>query len=158
MSEGTETPQDLRTRLEAQIEANKGLTSALAAERTARVLASGTYALVKPEDLTGVPVDEIEAKVAALQAERHETQLGLIKDVLRRNGVPDDQLDQQATDMLAGTAAQVAPAPVSSGWGTALSAAQGGEPAPLVDASKLHGSDAIAAGLAALEQKRTRTT
>lgn len=146
----------LRQMLEQTIEQNKTLTAQLASERAVNVITAQGFDLVKPEDLAGIAVGEIPAKAAELQQQRRDSQLTLLKDVLRRNGTPDDQLDQQAQAMMAGQAGTQQNTQQDAAWLRAMNM-PAGAPSPLVDTTQLHGDDAIRYALEQQELQRSKT-
>ena len=153
MSEGS----DLRSQLEATLETNKALTAQLAAATASNVIRDQGLSLVKPEDLNDVAVDEIETVAKQLQEQRYDQQKDLVKDVLKRNGVSDSDLDTQAEAWMKGEsqAATGASTNVTTGFDR-LATINGGSPAPQVDTSQLHGNDALTFGLEQLERQRSK--
>lgn len=143
----------LRPKLEEAIETNKALTEQLAAATASNVIRDQGLDLVKTEDLAGIAIEEIPDRAKALQQERFDTQRDLLKDVLRRNGTPESDLDSTAEAMLKGEASTSGTS-VDDGW-QRLGGLQGaGAPTPAVDLSTLHGNDALTFGLEQAERRR----
>lgn len=94
----------LRKKLEESLATNKALAVSLAEMKAKDVVREKGYTLVKPEDLKGVSADQIEAKAEALHNERRGLQADLAKDLLRKQGVKDEELDQAVEDFLSGSA------------------------------------------------------
>jgi len=65
-----ESGSGLRGQLEAQIQTNKELTSKLTAREAEAAIRDGGLDLVKVEDLTDIPLDEISGRASALQERR----------------------------------------------------------------------------------------
>jgi len=147
----------LRRKLEEALEKNRqleGLVTGYAAENTIR---SEGFDLVKAEDLTGVPPDEIASKAKELQEQRYAERRSTVIDVLRGTGVAEGDLETQADAMLQGQLQVGASAEVDTqAWSNALSMSQGGAPVPIVNQAELHGSDAIAYALAQNEARRKK--
>lgn len=145
----------LRKKLEETLKRNReleGLVSTYAAENTIR---SESLDLVKPEDLSGVPPEEIVSKAKELQEQRFAERRSTVIDVLRKTGISEVDLEAQADAMLQGDLQVAAQEQVDSeAWSRVLGVSQGGAPAPLVNQQELHGSDAIAYGLAQAEARR----
>jgi hypothetical protein len=95
------TPKGLRKKLEDTVGQLREMTGQLQLERATRIIAEKGFTLVKPEDLKGVSLEELEKKAEEVQAERNTTKLEVIKDVLRGRGVADENLDAEAAALLA---------------------------------------------------------
>ena len=153
------TGGEFRQKLEDALEENrklKGLVSTYAAEKTIR---DEGLDLVKVEDLSDVPAEDIITKAKELQEQRFAERRSTVIDVLRKTGVPETDVEAQAEAMLKGelqVGAQDQPADADA-WSRVLGASQGGTPVPAVNQSELHGSDAIAYGLAQAEARRAAT-
>lgn len=94
----------LRKKLEDSLKVNRELAESLAGLKTEKILRDKGYTLVKPEDLKGVSLDKIESEAERIYNDRRELRAGIAKDLLRRQGVKDDELDQAVEDFLSGTA------------------------------------------------------
>lgn len=139
------TPQDLRSKLEAALKENRKLQSDVNQFRAKETLAAKGFDLVKPEDLNGVKPDEIEARAEQIQNERKQLQQDLLRDALKKQGYDGEALDEMLSGFAADKSAETTEAEQVA-QARALGHAAG-KPAPLVDTSKLHGLDAIRAGL-----------
>lgn len=140
------SPKDLRERLEETLRQNRELTEKLAVHEVKGVLEGKGFDLVKPEDLKGVPLQEVEAKAEAIQKDRLELQKQLTVDALTKLGVDPAEIEKL-------TAQQEQRDPEHED-GESLRRVRGlgrlgGEPAHGVDTTKLHGVSAIRAGLKA---------
>ncbi len=83
----------LRTKLEEAITENKELAGQISTARATTAISEHGYSLVKPEDLVGVPPDQVEAKAKALQEQRIEARTEAVKSVLVERGLKDEELD-----------------------------------------------------------------
>lgn len=95
------TPKGLRKKLEDTLGQLREVTGQLQLERAAGIIKDKGFTLVKPEDLKGVSLEELEKKAEAVQAERNASKLEVIKDVLRGRGVAEESLDAEAEALLA---------------------------------------------------------
>ena len=139
-----ESAKTLRTKLERALVENRTL-------KAEKVLATGTYDLVKPEDLAKVDTDKLEEAAQALQLERAEIQTGLVRATFAKRGLEGDDLDAAVNEFLGEPADE----------DTAIdriaeTASRGGDRPAVVNASKFTGLRAIEAGLEANEKRRSR--
>ncbi len=93
-----ESGSSLRRKLESTLAQNKELTEQVATFKATQVISDNGFDLVNPTDLTGVPLDELEARAKALQEERVEVAQRFLSE---RLGVAEDQV----TALLAGDTA-----------------------------------------------------
>lgn len=94
----------LRKKLEDALKANKQLSTENARFHAAEVIATKGLTLVKAEDLAGVAIDQIETKAEALHNERRDQRIDVAKDLLRLQGIAEDELDKAVEGILAGSA------------------------------------------------------
>jgi|SRR5690606_1569817 hypothetical protein len=143
--EQTEGGKGLRRILEEALADKRAKEAELATLKTEKVLANG-YSEVKPEDLAGVPVDQLEDRAKEL----HEQRLGQKREVARQllagQGLEGDALDQAVEKMLGGQPVQAAEPGNQFGALRQVTEA-GGSPTPVVDPNQLHGVAAIEAAL-----------
>lgn len=146
----------LRRKLEEALERNKALTAEVAKSRVKEVIAEKGYTLVKPEDLEGVALDEIEPKAKELHEQRRSLESEIAKGIFARQGYEGEELDEVVAEYLEGKA------PVRKDPNEALTRGIEGvralshtdsQPVGKQDISQLHGADAIAHGL---EQRAKR--
>jgi hypothetical protein len=105
---GNESGSALREKLEATIEANK----ATAAELNRRV--ASAHEFVTPEDLAGVPLDQLDAKAAEISQARAAERQALLVEELKRRGVAEDQLEAALANLGVKPQEQPAPSQVAS--------------------------------------------
>lgn len=141
-----DSPKDLRAKLEEALASNASLTEKLSVHEVKGVLEAKGYHLVRPEDLRGVPLQEVESKAEAIQKDRLEMQQQLTVDALTKLGIDPAEIERLTTE-----SAQRDQEPPEAeqlrrvrGLGRL-----GGEPAHGVDTTKLHGLNAIRAGMKA---------
>lgn len=82
----------LRTKLEEALEENKDLSKQISTARAITAIGEHGYSLVKPEDLGGVPPDQVEARAKELQEQRIESRTEAVKSVLVERGLKDEEL------------------------------------------------------------------
>ena len=140
--EAREGGTGLRKWAEAVQKETRSTMSELATLKAAKVIQEHGYHLITAEDLTGVPVADLEAKAEALEGEKLESQRELARDMLTRKGLTGDELDRAVDEFLV-PAADDAKARERA----AQAARTGGVPTPLVNPTELHGVDAIRHGL-----------
>jgi len=140
--EQREGGKGLRKWAEAVQKETRSTMNELATLKADKVIQTHGYRLITAEDLTGVPVGDLEAKAEALEAEKLESQRELARDMLTRKGLTGDDLDRAVDEFLA-------PAPDDDKARERAAAAQmaGGIPTPLVNTQELHGVEAIRHGL-----------
>jgi hypothetical protein len=154
--QGTGGGGQLREKLEESIAANKVLTEKLSSFEAREFLdAHKDFSLVKAEDLKGVADRDREAKASEIQQERQRQQEELLRDVLVRQGLSGDDLEEALAEFVADKTADTEDADKARRMRTAgnVDASR----APRVDVSKLEGFDAIRAGLDAKSKPRSRT-
>lgn len=93
----------LRKKLEEALAENKRLAQRVAASEAARVIAEHGYSLVKPEDLAGVPLDQIEEKAKELQESAEAEKREVVKSVLAElSGLEGSALDEAVDEFVSG--------------------------------------------------------
>jgi hypothetical protein len=95
------TPKGLRKKLEDTLGQLRDVTNQLQTERAVNLIKEKGFTLVKPEDLKGVGLDELEKKATEVQETRNAEKLDVLKDVLRNRGVAEDDLEKEASALLA---------------------------------------------------------
>jgi hypothetical protein len=133
-----ESGSALRERLEATIEASK----ATAAELNRRVAAAHEF--VTPEDLAGVPLDQLDTRAAEISQARAAERTELLKEELKRRGVAEDQLEAALANL--GVATQ---APPVSSQVASLGSLPGTVPSVNATPEGVRGYDRIRAALGA---------
>lgn len=143
----------LRKQLEETLKINRQLAARLAKADAVTLLADKGFTYVKPEDLEGVDPDKIEATAAKIQEERQALREEVLRDVLAGQGLEGDELTDRIADM-AGTRDEDADAADrirTVGRSEARSV-------PTINPEKLHGFDAIKAGIEAnVGRRKVRT-
>ncbi len=99
----------LRTKLEEAIQENKDLAKQVSTARAITAISEHGYSLVKPEDLGGVPPDQVEAKAKELQEQRIEARTEAVKSVLVERGLKDEELDAALEGVLGDSGQPVEP-------------------------------------------------
>lgn len=147
--DGTETGGALRKKLEDALEANKQLSERLRGYEVQNLIKDKGWATVKPEDFEGVELTGLEEHGNKL----HEQRVGLVKDLLSRQGLEGDDLEKQVSAFLAGKPA-VTEDPAGLDGVTRVRELTGiaGEPASRTKAAELHGEAAIEAAFAAQQK------
>jgi hypothetical protein len=144
--EGGQDGKGLRKQLEAALAANRQLQEQLSTFQAEKVLSDKGFTLVKPEELKGVAPDQIEAHAQKLQTERAALQQELLKDALTKLGIEVDG------DALEDVVAGAAPKNTETTEADAASRIRGlgrqdTRPVTPINPDKLHGFDAIRAGI-----------
>jgi hypothetical protein len=141
--EREEGGKGLRQRLEDALRENRTISQELAQRRSREVISEQGLSLVKPEDLEGLSADELEEKAQAIQLERSEAQVQLARDVFAKKGLDGDELDAAVREFLS-----VEEGIDDDPYQRVRQVTQaGGQVVPAVNEQKLHGIDAIKAGL-----------
>lgn len=99
--ERKEGGRGLRARLEAALAELKDSRQERASLKAEKVIGDHGLSLVKPEDLAGVSVDDLEERAKALQAERIEAQKDLARSVFAKKGLEGDELEAAVEDFIA---------------------------------------------------------
>lgn len=99
----------LRKKLEEALSANRELEQEVVTSRAAKVIGEHGYNLVKPEDLKGVSVDEVEAKAKQIHEEKLARRTETVKEILADKGLEGEALDQAVEKFLAGEPVGAAP-------------------------------------------------
>lgn len=99
----------LRTKLEEALEENKDLSKQISTARATTAISEHGYSLVKPEDLAGVPPDQVEAKAKELQGQRIEARTQAVKSVLVERGLKDEELEAALEGVLGDSGKPVEP-------------------------------------------------
>jgi phosphopantothenoylcysteine synthetase/decarboxylase len=142
----------LREKLEEAIKQNRELQTEVTSHRAKDVLEAKGYDLVKPEDLSGVSADKLEARAKEIQAEREALQTELLTKALEKQGFAGKELDEILAEAVG---QREAATPTAQAISRARSLGTGGDPVPEVNAEKLHGFDAVRAGLENPKRRRT---
>jgi len=132
----------LRKWAEAVQKETRSTMGELATLKADKVIQEHGYHLITAEDLTGVPLADLEAKAEALEGEKLESQRELARDMLTRKGLAGDDLDRAVDEFL-----QPAPDDAKARERAAAAARAGGVPTPMVNPQELHGIEAIRHGL-----------
>ena len=91
----------LRSKLEEALVANREYAKENAGLTAEKVLGSGSFPLVKPEDLADVSVADVESKADELQKQRADQQAALARDMLgRKEGLEGAALDAAVAEFL----------------------------------------------------------
>lgn len=153
--EGSQSGGKLREKFEQALATNKELTDKLTTYEAKDFLADKAFALVKPEDLQGVTPDKFEEHATKVQQDRQALAEEVLRASLTAKGYDGDELD----DLLAQMVRIETPNQEQAEATRRIRAAGSveGLPVPRVDPSKLHGFDAIAAGIEQNARKRTRS-
>ena len=93
----------LRKKLEQALEENKNLAQENATFKATDVIGKHGFSLVKPEDLSGVAADQIEAKAKELQEQREGERTEMVRSVLQGKGLEGPELDKAVEDFLSGS-------------------------------------------------------
>lgn len=150
--EGAQGGKGLRKQLETALSQNRQLQERLGAYEAEKVLAAKGWDLVKPEELKGVAPDQIEAHAEKLQNERLTLQETLLKAALAKFGIEEDALEDAVAEVVGRQSADTdGAAQVQRIRSLGRSDTR---PVPSVNPDKLHGIDAIRAGL----DQRARST
>lgn len=139
-----EDGKTLRRKLEAALVENRKL-------KAEQVLATGTYGLVKPDDLAKVEPDKVEEVAKKLQEEREGIQKSLIRETFAKRGLEGEELDAAVAEFLSEPASDEDKVDT-----IAQVTRQGGSRPPVGVNKNLHGIQAIEAGLLAKEKRRAR--
>lgn len=92
----------LRRKLEDALRQNAELTGKVALYEAGQLISEKGYTLVKPEDLSGVKPNELEAKAEALQQQREGERKSLVREMLAKKGYADAELDLAVDEWFAG--------------------------------------------------------
>ncbi|HEX7099350.1 MAG TPA: hypothetical protein VF377_08905 [Acidimicrobiia bacterium] len=92
----------LRAKLEEALAENRSLKKELATSRAKEILGSNGFSLVKPEDLAGVKLEEMEAKAKELQEQRLAERRAIVEDLLKAKGFEGDELKAEVEAWLSG--------------------------------------------------------
>lgn len=98
----------LRRKLEEALAENKTLSGTLATFVAQKAVEEHGAGLIKPEDLAGVPADQVETKAKELVAQRQAQRTEVIRSVMAERGLEGSELDSAVEEFLAGNPA---PAP-----------------------------------------------
>lgn len=141
--ERSEGGKGLRRILEEALADNRKAWETASTLQAQMVVASNGLSLVKPEELTGVPVEEIEQKARELHGQRQAEQENLARDLLARKGLEGDDLERALKDLLNPAGAESSDAARRA----AAARSVAGASVPARESEGLHGVAAIAAGL-----------
>lgn len=106
--EREEGGRGLRQRYEAALAELKDRDNRLSTFEARNVIEVHGLSLVKPEDLAGVSVAEMEERAKAVQAEKLEAQKDLARTVFAKRGLQGEELDK-AVDEFVAPAVETAP-------------------------------------------------
>jgi hypothetical protein len=136
---GSESGGQLRAKLEEALAANKAMSTELFGLKASQVIGAKGLKYVTPEDLSGVGLNELEAKALELEGQKAEQRQAVVKSVLEEKGLAGDQLETALKQLLtpAEAAAEAAHDRVAS-----LGRLQGTAPGS-VDERNLYGVDKI---------------
>lgn len=112
------TGSQLRQKLEEALRENRQLRDLAVTTTAERVITQTGLSLVKPEDLAGVPLADIEDKAKQLQAERETQAQELIRAQLSAKGLAAEDVEAQ----LAVVFGEAQPDPEAEAWSRARSA------------------------------------
>lgn len=141
-----ESGSSLRKKLEQALKENRTLKSDVNSLRAEKLISEKGFSLVKPEDLQGVDLEELEEKAGALHKEREDQQLDGIRQVFRRKGLDGDDLEKAVTEFV-GT-----PEERDEALGRIRSTSSlTGTPVKLVNPENLHGEDLLKHAFGALD-------
>ncbi len=101
----------LRSKLEETLERNKELEQIATSAAAETAISEKGYGLVKPEDLVGVPPEQVETKAKALQEQRLEARTAAVRSVLVERGLKDEELEAALKGVLGDTGKPVKPSP-----------------------------------------------
>jgi hypothetical protein len=152
-----ESGSSLRKKLEEALGTNKKLASELASVKAREVITTKGLDLVEPDDLAGVSLDDLEERAQQLQEQR----LGVVRRYMERQ-LASQGLDGE--DLSAAVEAALSGSPGADAEGGDAEEMErfarvrqlgsvGGTPVPAQNLDKLHGYEAIEAGLAAGRRK-----
>lgn len=82
----------LRSKLEAALAENRELKKKVATSEAQEILRSNGYDLVKPEDLSEVPLEEMATKAKELQEQRLAERRTIVEDLLKARGYSGEEL------------------------------------------------------------------
>jgi hypothetical protein len=139
--ERTQGGGGLRKLLEEALSENTKLSKDLGSLTADKAIEVHDWDLVKPEDLAGVAVDEIEAKGKELQGERLEAQKVIVTGMFVKQGLEGAELETKVNEFLD------PPQTDDDKRNTARLASKTATGPPGFDPSDLHGTAAIEAGL-----------
>ena len=92
----------LRKKLEEALSTNRSLEQEVVTSRAEKAIREHGYSLVKPEDLEGVSVDEVEAKAKQIHEEKLNRRTETVREILSDKGLEGEQLDSAVEKFLAG--------------------------------------------------------
>lgn len=141
----------LRSRLEETLLEKRQMSERLAVLEAKEVLQENGFDLVKPEDLKGVAAQDVKSHAEKLQQERAALQDELLRKALERQGYKGEELEDAMQDLARDRAKSKGEASVLA---RAKSLGEGGEMITDVNPEKVHGYDAIVAGLSQRSRRR----
>jgi hypothetical protein len=133
-----ESGSGLRKKLEAAIASNKKLTEQLSTLRVKDLIVEKGLKYVKPEELAGVALDEIEKRATDLEASRRVERASIAREVFVSQGLEGDDLEAAVADLVSGSSKEKS-AEDEALERTSAARKVTGTPAPLVDTSGLTG-------------------
>jgi hypothetical protein len=104
--DGNESGGSLREKLEATIKERNALASELVGFKAQGLIAEKQWQHVTVEDLKGVKLTELETKGAELEAAKAALKESVLKEVLSKQGIDGEQLDEAIAQLVG----KVAPA------------------------------------------------
>lgn len=141
---GSESGGTLRQKLEDALAANRDLHTQLVGYRAKDVIGEKGFKYVTPEDLTGVPLDDLADKAAEIEQSKQAQRETVLREVLTERGVPEDQFDTALAALLGNGQSTQSPADSVI---TNVSRIQGAAPGTLPD-QNVYGEDRIRAAYA----------
>lgn len=103
-----ESGGQLRQKLEEALAAKAAMEAQVFTLSAEKVIGATGLKHVKPEDLVGVPLAELEVKAQEVEATKAAAAEALLKEAVKARGVSDDQIDQVLSQLLG--AAEKSPA------------------------------------------------
>lgn len=98
--EREEGGRGLRKILEAALAENRKAYEENASLKAQRAVEVNGLSLVKPEDLAGVDVDDIEARALELQQEREAQRVDVVRTLFADRGLEGSELDKAVADFM----------------------------------------------------------
>lgn len=145
----------LRAQLEQTISTNKELTREVNTFKAEKYLAEKGLTLVKPEDLADVDPSKWDEQAAKVQEDKQALETEILRGVLQRQGLEGDELDEALAQMVSGPPTKDEEE-AEQFRGVRDLGSLAGSPVQRVDHSKLHGFDALEAGLAQQANKQAK--
>lgn len=100
--ETTESGGSLRAKLEASLAENKTLAAELHQFKARDIITAKGLKHVRPDDLAGVSLADLEAKAEELEAQNAAADAEAVRRVLAAKGLDASAVDKAVTDLLSG--------------------------------------------------------